>query len=86
MLGLTLTHSSHNGDAMLSEYMFYIEPEFRGLKRLSALVNKSKEFALANNFPLRFDFVTNSPILVRERLLSMHGFKINSISVIYNDG
>ena len=86
MLGLTITRSSHNGDAMLNEYMFYIQPEFRGLKHLSALVNKSKEFALSNQLPIKFDFVNQAPLEVRKRLLTMHGFRVYSVTGVYNDG
>lgn len=87
MAGLTLVHSSHNGDAMLSEYMFYIQPKFRGLKHLSALVNKTKEFALAHNLPLRFDFLNQSVSpRVRERFAALFGFKVTSVVGEFNNG
>jgi GNAT superfamily N-acetyltransferase len=77
--GLTVVHSSHSGDAMLSEYMFYVEPEYRSLKHLSALVNACKDFADEHNFLLRFEFVNQVDIRIRERLFKMHNFQIKSV-------
>tara|TARA_R110002020_G_scaffold10785_5_gene40951 strand:- start:2925 stop:3365 length:441 start_codon:yes stop_codon:yes gene_type:complete len=84
ILGLTIAHSSHNGDAMLSEYMFYIQPEHRALKHLSALIKEAQGFALANDLSLRMDFVNDAPLKVRKRLFDMHNFKIKSIAGVYN--
>jgi len=77
--GLTVVHSSHSGDAMLSEYMFYVEPEFRSLKHLSALVNACKTFADEHGFLLRFEFINQVDIRIRERLFKMHNFQIKSV-------
>ena len=84
--GLTLITSSWSGDASLADYMFYVEPQHRNIKRLSALVNKSKEFADLHNLPLRLEFATNVSAEVRTRLFKMHGFKVASVMGEYHNG
>ena len=83
--GLTVITSSHNGDATLSEYMFYVLPEHRSLKNLSGLVEKSKAFASQNDFPLRLQFFTDQDQKVRERLFEMHDFKVIAVVGVYNE-
>ena len=78
MAGLTVKTSSMSGNATLMDYMFYIKPEYRSLKNLSGLVEKSKEFALQNQLPLRLEFVSGSE-KVRKRLFEMHGFEIKAV-------
>lgn len=84
--GLTICHSSHSGDAMLSDYMFYIQPEYRSLKNLSDLVRACQSFAKEHDLPLRVDFIVNDDEKIKQRLLRMHDFKTFSIVGIYNDG
>ena len=84
MAGLTSVTMPHNGKAMLSDYIFYVQPEHRSLPNLSDLVESAKAFAKELDLPLRLDFVVNGDQKIRERLLKMHGFKIESIVGVYN--
>lgn len=79
MAGLTSVTSSHNGDAMLSDYMFYIKPEHRSLKNLGALVNSAKDYASGANLPLRLEFYGSVSQEVRKRLFKMHGFNVDAV-------
>lgn len=82
MAGLTVVICSWSGNATLADYMFYIEPQYRSLSNLGGLVEKSKEFALQNQTPLRLEFVTGSEE-VRKRLFRMHGFKVDCVVGTY---
>lgn len=82
--GLTVITTSHNGDASLSDYMFYILPEHRSLRTLNSLVKEVKAFAKEQNLPLRLEFVCKNDEKLKERLLIMNGFKINSVTGVYN--
>jgi hypothetical protein len=82
--GLTLVITSHNGVAQLVDYMFYIKPGVRNIKTLNALVLKVKEFASANNLPLKLEFLCNDDEPLKKRLLTMNGFKIGGIIGVYN--
>ena len=84
MAGFKLVTTSHDGVASLADYMFYIMPEHRNIKTLGALLDKIKDFAVTHNFPVRVDFQTNVSIEARERLLTRFGFKVSSISGVYN--
>lgn len=83
MAALTASFLCYDGSITLSDYMFYIEPEYRNLKRLSGLVNACKDFAKQNDVALRLDFISQNDEDLRIRLLRMHGFKINSIVGVY---
>lgn len=82
--GLTLLTTSHNGDAQLADYMFYIKPEHRSLKTLNSLVKEVKAFAKEKNLPLRLEFISNDDEDLKRRLLSMNGFKVGSIIGVYH--
>jgi len=82
--GLTIVHNSHNGDASLADYMFYIEPEHRNIKTLGALVKSAQEFADSHKLPLRIDFAVNGDEETRKRLMKMNNFDVKSIVGIYN--
>lgn len=82
--GLTVVTSSHNGDASLSDYMFYILPEHRSLRTLNSLVKEVKAFAQEQNLPLRLEFVSSGDEKLKERLLTMNGFKIGGVIGVYN--
>jgi hypothetical protein len=84
MAGLTIITLPWNGTASLADYMFYVQPEHRNIKDLSALVNKSKEFAEALGIPLRIQFATDAKYSVKERLFRMHNFEISSVVGTYN--
>ena len=83
--GLSIITSPWNGDASLSEYMFYVLPEHRNIKNLSALVNKSTEFASSHDLPLRLEFATETSEKIRERLFRMHNFKVCAVVGSYDD-
>lgn len=83
MAGLTIETSPWNGDATLSEYMFYVYPEHRNIKNLSGLVNKCKGFAASLDVPLRLEFATEVNEKIRTRLFRMHGFDICAIVGMY---
>lgn len=82
--GMTVVTTSHNGDASLADYMFYIEPEHRSLRTLNTLVNEVKAFADEKNLPLRLEFIVNDDEELRKRLLSMNGLKVQSVVGVYN--
>ena len=84
--GLTLVITSHNGVASLADYMFYIRPDVRNIKTLNALVLKVKEFASANNLPLKLEFLCNNDEPLKRRLLTMNSFEIGGIIGVYNHG
>lgn len=85
MMGLTIVRLSHNGDASLADYILYIEPKFRSIKTLGALVKSAQEFADSHDMPLRVDFIVKEDLAKRVRLLTMHGFKVNTVSGAYNE-
>lgn len=85
MAGLTVITSSHSGDAMLGDYIFYVEPKYRNIKTLGALVNACKDFAVAHSLPLRVDFKCHNMPAKRERLLRYFGFNIHSVVGVYNE-
>lgn len=84
MAGLTFVTSSFSGDVILSDYMFYIEPEHRSLESLSSLVESAKQFADETKFPFRLEFIIHDDDALRRRLLKMHGFEPKAIVGIYN--
>ena len=84
MAALTASLICYNGKITLSDYMFYVEPQHRNLKRLSGLVNACKDFAYEQKAALRLDFISQKDEELRIRLLRMHGFKIHSIVGVYN--
>lgn len=84
MAGLTAVTTSHDGVASLSDYMFYVLPEHRNLKTLNTLVKEVKAFAAEQKLPLRLEFVANGDEKLKERLLTMNGFKIGAVIGVYN--
>lgn len=82
--GLTSVVTSHNGVASLTDYMFYILPEHRSLKTLNSLVKEVKAFAKSQKLPLRLEFISNNDEKLKERLLSMNGFKIGGVIGVLN--
>jgi len=84
MAALTASFVCYNGSITLSDYMFYVEPRHRNLKRLSGLVEACKDFAKQHDFPLRLDFISQKNEQLRIRLLRMHGFEIHSVVGVYN--
>jgi hypothetical protein len=84
MAGFTLCITSHNGVATLSDYMFYVLPEYRNIKNLGGLVEEAKQFATVKNFPIKLEFICNNDEKLRKRVLEMHGFKVFSVTGVYN--
>lgn len=82
--GLTVVTSSHNGDASLSDYMFYVLPEHRSLRTLNSLVREVKAFADEKNLPLKLEFVADFDENIRKRLFEMNGFKKCNLVGVYN--
>jgi len=85
MAGLTTLVCSPSGQATLTDYMFYIKPEYRKLKHFSELINATKDFAVEKNLPLRLQFTTNISEKLRNRLFDMYGFKVVSVIGEYNN-
>lgn len=83
--GLTTVTSSHNGDATLSDYMFYVLPEHRSLENLSSLVEAAKEFASETDMPLILNFIVKNNHKINERLMRMHGLEVRYIAGIYHE-
>jgi len=84
MAGLTMGLIPYNGNLTLTDYMFYIEPEYRNLKRFGGLVKSSKRFADDMNLPLRLDFIT--PTIsedLKKRVFDMHKFNVTGVSGIW---
>jgi len=84
MAGLTTLVCSPSGQATLTDYMFYIRPEYRKLENFSALINATKDFAVEKSLPLRLQFTTNISEKLRRRLFDMYGFKVISVTGGYN--
>lgn len=84
MAGFTTVISSHNGVASLSDYMFYVEPEFRNHKTLSKLVKAAKDFADKHAMPLKLEFISKNDTKLRERVMRLHGFKDIAVIGVYN--
>lgn len=84
MAGFTTVISSHSGVAMLCDYIFYVEPEYRNIKTLSALVSQIKAFAKAQNMPLKIELSIRNDEKLRSRLLSIFGFKVYSLCGAYD--
>lgn len=82
--GLTVIRTSHDSAASLADYMFYIEPEYRSIRTLDALMEKIKDFAVSKNLPIRLDFRVSGNIEARERLLNRYGFKVQSVVGVYD--
>jgi hypothetical protein len=83
MAGLTIETSPWNGDASLSDYMFYVYPDHRSFKNFSALVEKCKGFAEELNMPLKFEIGLHDRPEARERLTKMLGFELLSVNGEY---
>jgi len=83
MAGLTIKTSPWNGDATLSDYMFYVYPEHRSFKNFSGLVEKCKGFAASLDVPLNFEIALGSRPKSRERLARMLGFELISVNGEY---
>ena len=84
MADLHLGEDHFTGDITLTDLLFYVEPEHRNLKRLSGLVEACKSFADEYDLPFRLDFISQNDENLRMRLLRMHGFKVYSVSGVYN--
>lgn len=84
MAGLTAGQNTHSGELTLCDYMVYVEPEHRSLKRLSGLINACKDFSKLHNMPLSMNFISKNDEKTRIRLLRMHGFRVHSITGVYN--
>lgn len=84
MAGFTTVTSSFSGVVILSDYMFYIEPEHRSLENLGSLVEASKQFATETGLPIRLEFIVHDDEALRIRLLKMHGFKPRSVVGVYH--
>lgn len=74
-----------SGEPTLTDYMFYIEPEYRSLSNLGGLVEECKRFAVDMKLPLRLDFIVNDDEAVRRRLFKKHSIEPISITGAYND-
>ena len=85
MAGLTLGNDTETGRITLTEYLFYIEPEYRNFVRLCGLVEECKQFADTHDFPLRLEFQIIKKTAVHERLLRRCGFKAKAIVGVYNE-
>ena len=83
--GMTITYSPWSGNATLSDYIFYIEPEYRDKDNLGGLVKNCKEFADEIGVPLQVNFVVNDDEELRKRVLRKYGFKVASVVGKYND-
>jgi len=83
--GLTISRSSHNGVASVTDYMFYIQPEYRNLSNLGVLVKLTKTFAKENAMPLKLDLIVDNDLKRKTRLLEMHGLNIRYVSGVYNE-
>lgn len=76
MAGFTVVTTSHNGDARLADYMFYVLPEHRNIKSLGRLVSAAKDFAKEHDLPLRLEFISQNDEELKKRVLKMHGFEV----------
>lgn len=85
MAGFTVTVASHSGVSTLSDYLFYIEPEYRTIDRLGGLVGEAKAFAKSHNLPLRVDFLCHGDEKAKMRLLRRNGFRLSSVVGMYNE-
>lgn len=85
MAGFTVIKTSHNGDATLADYMFYVEPKHRNIKNLSGLVREAQSFAKSHNLPIRIEYVCNNDEALKRRLLEMNGFKVSGIIGVYHE-
>ncbi len=86
MAGLTTLIFAPTGQATLTDYMFYILPEHRGLKNLSALVDQCKAFSREKKMPLKIQFAAPVPEDVRKRLFKIGGFKVCAVIGEYKNG
>lgn len=84
MASLNIGILPFTGKPTLTDNMFYIEPEYRDLKRFSGLVEACKAFADDHNLPLRLDFISQNDEELRKRIFRMHGFKVSSVVGVYN--
>lgn len=83
--GFTVVTTSHNGVASLADYMFYVSPEHRNIKNLSELINAAKDFATDKNISIRIESLANNDEDLRKRLFTMHGFRVLSVTGVYNE-
>lgn len=82
--GFTVITSSWSGDATLTDYLFYVQPEHRNMNNLSGLVKNAKEFASEHDLPLRIESMTHDDEDARKRLFDMHNFKVSAVVGMYN--
>lgn len=83
--GFTVIKSSWDGEATLSDYLFYIEEEYRNLKNLDGLVEEAKGFADSVDLPLRIEHMVERDSKLHKRLISHFGFKLKFMVAFYND-
>lgn len=84
MAGFTVIKTSHNGDATLADYMFYVDPQYRNIQNLGGLVREAQSFAKSHNLSLRVEFLCNDDEALKRRLLKMHDFKVSAIVGVYD--
>lgn len=82
--GLTVYKEFWSGEKILTDYMFYLRPQHRGLKNIKALCDAAKAFADSNNLTLRLQFICTDKKEARERLLKLCGFEVVSLTGEYN--
>lgn len=80
MAGLTIAITSHNGVATLCDYMFYVEKDVRNINILGGLMGEIKRFAIANQLPVKLEFVCNNDEELRKRMLKKYDFVPHSVT------
>lgn len=71
-------------DAYISEYMFYIKPEYRSMKTARVLSKSAQSVADKFKLPMYFThLIGDKPVEVREDFLNRWGYKPVAINCIY---
>jgi GNAT superfamily N-acetyltransferase len=77
--GFTVNTYPHNGEPVMCEYMFYVEPEHRNIEVLGQIVKAAQDFANQNKFNLRVEFIVLGDLELKKRVLERNGFEVTGI-------
>jgi GNAT superfamily N-acetyltransferase len=82
--GLRLSKNLHNFAHYISEYMFYVEPEYRSVKNAKLLADGAKELSDKMGLELRFShLLQGNDVTSKFKLMKRWGYEPYSLAVSY---
>ncbi len=82
-VGAEITEMWWSTDPVVTDYVFYVDPEYRSPEVFETLIGALKDFAKLNKMPIISYFLAGKRLKAKEKLYEKNGFKNSGFITTY---